>query len=401
MRRSWRKFWLSLHGWLGLTLGGLLVVLGLTGSLLVFYTEIDLWLNPALVASQGKVGQPVRWSEAAARLSRHRPDDAGGWRIEAPMSERHPLMARYMKPPERAGRSFAPLIVTLDPASLALTSSRFWGDFAVTWIYDLHYTLLWGKEGRQVIGWLAVVALVFLLSGLILWWPARGKGWPAMRPSLRGGRILLVYDLHAKAGFYGLLVLFALFLTGAVLALPDLARPLILGEQPGSVAWESMPLPGATMIVPDRAAQLAQAVFPQGHLRWLETPAGASGVYRVSLWQPGEPGERFPRTTVWLDAWSGAVLAVRDPLQESAGNRFLDWMHPLHNGEAFGLAGRILACVGGLLPLLLFVTGGVRWMDRRRARRESAQRRRQTCQRSRPENTAIESSTAASSIRSK
>jgi uncharacterized iron-regulated membrane protein len=47
----------------------------------------------------------------------------------------------------------------------------------------------------------------------------------------------------------------------------------------------------------------------------------------------------------------------------------LAWLHPLHNGEAFGLAGRVLACVAGLLPLLLMVTGVQRWADRRRAGR--------------------------------
>jgi uncharacterized iron-regulated membrane protein len=53
---------------------------------------------------------------------------------------------------------------------------------------------------------------------------------------------------------------------------------------------------------------------------------------------------------VWIDPGTGAILAVRDTRQDSAGDRFMDWMHPLHNGEAFGLAGRVLACVGGLLP---------------------------------------------------
>jgi uncharacterized iron-regulated membrane protein len=34
-----RSLWLRLHRWLGLGLGAVFVLLGLTGSLLVFYTE--------------------------------------------------------------------------------------------------------------------------------------------------------------------------------------------------------------------------------------------------------------------------------------------------------------------------------------------------------------------------
>ena len=74
-------------------------------------------------------------------------------------------------------------------------------------------------------------------------------------------------------------------------------------------------------------------------------------------------------------AGTGAILAVRDTRQDPAGERFMDWMHPLHNGEAFGLVGRVLACVGGLLPVLLLVTGWLRWRHKRAARRLTAVRR--------------------------
>ncbi|MGH8612088.1 MAG: PepSY domain-containing protein, partial [Gammaproteobacteria bacterium] len=44
-----RKLWLQLHLWLGLILGLFLSVFGITGSILVFYQEIDEWLNPDLL----------------------------------------------------------------------------------------------------------------------------------------------------------------------------------------------------------------------------------------------------------------------------------------------------------------------------------------------------------------
>ena len=42
-----------LHRWLGLSLGILLVVIGLTGSFAVFYREIDAALNPSLYTPAG------------------------------------------------------------------------------------------------------------------------------------------------------------------------------------------------------------------------------------------------------------------------------------------------------------------------------------------------------------
>ena len=43
-----RKLWLSVHLWLGLLLGFFLTVFGVTGSILVFYEEIDNVLNADL-----------------------------------------------------------------------------------------------------------------------------------------------------------------------------------------------------------------------------------------------------------------------------------------------------------------------------------------------------------------
>ena len=74
-----------------------------------------------------------------------------------------------------------------------------------------------------------------------------------------------------------------------------------------------------------------------------------------------------------LDTRDLTILAVRDIADDSAGDRFLDWMHPLHNGEAFGMPGRLFAAVGSLLPLLLFVTGWLRWRHKTTARKGATQ----------------------------
>jgi uncharacterized iron-regulated membrane protein len=52
----------------------------------------------------------------------------------------------------------------------------------------------------------------------------------------------------------------------------------------------------------------------------------------------------------------------------------LNWLHPLHNGEAFGLTGRILVFLSGLLPLVLFITGFLRWRHKRHAKAQMASR---------------------------
>lgn len=373
-RQALRRFWLHAHLWLGLVVGLLFALLGLTGSLLVFYPEIDLLLNPELATSTSPLA-PIDWPRVEANLRATHPHRHGPWRLEAPLAADRPIMARYYAPAEKATDSFAPLIVTLDPVSLAITSQRFWGDFAVTWLYDLHYSLLLDKPGKTLLGIVGIGMLLSLLSGLYLWWPMPGKRLAALAPRLRPGKVRAIFDIHVLSGIYGLVVLLAVTVTGIVLELPGTINPLIehvspLFKAPALKADAS----SAPRISLEAALATARTRFPGATLRWIETPGDGSGSYRVNLWQAGEPSVRFPKTNVWIDAHTGAILAVRDPAGHSGGDTFLAWQHPLHNGEALGLAGRLLVCVSGLIPALLLATGLIRWRQKAQARLATLQR---------------------------
>jgi len=164
------------------------------------------------------------------------------------------------------------------------------------------------------------------------------------------------------------LVLIVVTVTGVMLDLPDQVRPIVARTSPLFAAprLESVPRAGG-MLPLDALVRRAMVVLPGSELAWIETPAGPRGVVRVNLAVAGEPSRRFPRSNVWLDPYDGRALAVRDERRDSGGDTLLTWLHPLHDGEAFGLAGRWLVFVSGLLPAMLFVTGVWRW--RLRARR--------------------------------
>lgn len=369
-----RRLWLDVHLYVGLVLGGLFALLGLTGSVLVFYLGVDEALNPALQVSRPVIEAPSP-DAVLSRVQALYPEHDGPWRIEMPLAANDALRVRYYNPPETAGRGFAPLMLSLDPDSLQVTSGRLWGDYAVTWLYDLHYTLLLGSAGKTAVGIAGLLLLLSLLSGLYLWWPSRARLGAALKPVLRRGAVRKTYDLHVLPGVYGFVVLAVLALTGSVLALPDEARSVVESFSPLRPSFRApagLLEEGATPIPLAEAVRIAQARFPGAELRWIETPGRAGKPISVRFHQAAEPGRRFPRSQVWVHPASGDILAVRDPLENSGGDTFMDWMHPLHNGEVFGLAGRLLACLGGLLPTLAFATGWLRWRHKVRARKASA-----------------------------
>lgn len=370
-----RETWVRLHLFLALTAGLVFVLAGLTGSLLAFYVEIDRWLNPEIAV--GATTEPRQSHEAVFRAIRAaHPSRDGSWRLEMPMSDTAPVTARYYRPAETAHLAFAPLMVSIDPFSLQVRASRLWGDTAMTWLYDLHYALLLDRGGRTTLGVIGIALMLSLASGVVLWWPRAGRYAGALTFKRRAGSARRTYDLHKLGGIYGLVVLAVVVGSGVLLELSHWVNPLIDRASPlfPTPAVQSQRIGDAPRLAVDDAVRVASMNFPDATLRWIETPDGPSGTYRINLRVANEPGVRFPRTNVWIDQYSGEVLAIRDRQLNSAGDTLLDWLHPLHNGEAFGMAGRIVVAISGLIPLLLFVTGVMRWRQKRRARNAALHR---------------------------
>jgi uncharacterized iron-regulated membrane protein len=368
IRSRRRGAWLRLHRWLGLVLGPVFVLLGLSGSLLVFYTAIDAAITPALHLP-GPPPQVHSWQMVLDALQAAHPQRDRGWRIELPPDGRGVVTARYLQPAETTGAFFSPLLVSVHPQTGELLAQRFWGRFAATWVYDLHFSLLAGEPGVTAVGVLGLLFTVALLAGLLLWWPRAGRWRSALRLRLDGPPQRRHYDWHKALGLGGGAVLLVLALTGVVLALPAWLEPVFhrLGGHVPTPKVVAARLPGQPMLALDSALERVQLLLPEAVPRWVDTPAAGSAVLRVRLWLPGDPSRRFPHSLLWLHAQTGELLALRDARQLPAGDALLAWVHPLHNGEAFGLAGRLLVCIAGLVPLGLALTGFLRWRDRRRA----------------------------------
>lgn len=370
-RLTARRVWWRLHRDLGLSVGLVFVLLGLSGSLLVFYPRLDLWLNPQLqVAPQP--GPEQSYQQMLETVQKAYPQCGGSWQLELPLrAEDRAYTARCRRTAAAMSGEFAPQMVTVNPYTLQVLGNRQWGQTVMSWIYDLHLTLLLGTTGTLLLGGIGLLLCLSLVSGFYLWWPRQLAFAKALHFKRGAAAARRNYDLHKLAGVYGLAFTLMLTVTGALLATPQWFKPTIDALSPLArmPLLHSAPAAGRAMLDADTVAGLARAAFPDAELRWLDTPEDAQGVYSLRLWQRGEPSRRFPKTFVWLDAYSGALLATRDARQRSAGDALFAWLHPLHNGEVLGLAGRWLILLAGVLPLPMYVTGFIRWRQKCRAAR--------------------------------
>ncbi len=358
-----RRFVRRCHLWLGLSLGLLLVMLGLTGSVLVFYVEIDRWQHPAQAAAGQAV--PASYDRAILTLRERFPDKHGPWRLEV-TGQPGAIPARYYNPPETAGRDFAPLMVWLSPDGSRVLRRDYWGDYAMTWIYDLHYRLQLGPRGGELVGYAGIALLALLLSGLWAWWP-RGSWTKALRLRRQAPPVRTLRDWHKLSGLAGLPLLAVLTVTGVMLALPD-ETDAVLAPAFGPPPQLPQPLSrdgSGEQIAPSRAVAVAARAMPEARLAWIEVPALGNMAFRLRLQQPGEHSRRFPHSYVWIDQHDGDVLDRFDATRGSAATLIGSWAHPLHDGSAGGAVLRWLLFVAGLVPAVLFVTGLMRWRLRR------------------------------------
>jgi len=353
-----RGFVRRVHLWMGLTFGALFVLLGITGSVLVFYPEIDAALHPEI---REQAPRPADWDRALATVRAAYPDKAGAWRFEVTAGH-GAIPARYYNPPETSGRAFAPMMVWLSPDGGQVLRRDYWGDYAMTFLYDLHYRLLLGAVGGTSLGVAGLVLLLLQLSGLWAWWPrgSLGKALDYKRGAAQSRRLR---DQHKLAGLGSLALLFVLTLTGVMLELPRqsdallaaLVGPLEHVPAPVSTGWTGRQIGVA------KALRIAQSALPGARIAWIEVPGPGDGAFRFRMQRPGDPSRRFPHSFVWVDQYSGHVLAVHDAVTMGAATTINNWVHPLHDGSFGGLATRILAVLAGLMPLFLFITGWRRW----------------------------------------
>ncbi len=381
-KRQSRQLWLTVHLWLGLSAGLLFALIGLTGSALVFYPEIDEWLNSHIVVADDC--QPQSLDVIYQSLLAAHPERSSGWRLEMPSAQQSALTARYMKPAETAGETFAPLLVSINPCTLEQTP-RFWGQTLMTWIYQLHFELLVDLPGRLIVAVVGVLALISTLSGLYLWWPSHWRKWPqALRWRPSGHPVRNNLQLHNLAALYSLPVVLGLIVTGVILAQPGWFQPATNALLPSRAAPDLTAALEQTSPSPEtetpsqppvslkQLLTITHQTLPGGDIRWLYLPADPAGVAMVRVYMDqfsqGEASYRFANNKLWIDRRSGEVIAQRSIADARAGDLFWQWLHPLHNGEVFGLLGRILVFISGLVPALLCWTGWVRWRQKRRAR---------------------------------
>ncbi len=382
-----RKLWLDVHLWLGLGFGFFLAVVGLTGSVLVFWHEIDEAINPSLyeaVPAQGLARKPIDPIIAAAKQSAPR-----GWGsvwLDAPQENGNYVFGFYYPETGPQPEEAESLNIAINPYTAEVVGRRVfyhaWNPLKhslIGFFFKLHYALFLGESGVTIVGVLAVLFFVSVMSGLILWWPLTGNWKRALSVKRRASTERFNHDLHQSAGFYSLAVMLALLISGIYFNLPDQFRWLVERVSPLTPEPEGKASLGSpSMVTPIHNALIkAQALYLGATPHYYSFGSGEKSVLTACYKEiPALRPKVLDMGCVVIDPSDGKILQIKDPAHGSGGDVFMQWQWPLHSGLAFGWTGRILVFITGLICPLVFVTGVIRWLQKRKVKYRLAARHR-------------------------
>lgn len=364
-----RDILLQLHLWTGLSLGVLFIILGLSGSAIVYPTLLapaDTPARPSSADRQASLEQQIAaarqvnpsFARQTANLSL--PDGDGTTAITF-ASGRDGAGGRG-----REGRRNRPqLQVFVDPGTAAVVGTRTTAPSRmVRFAHQLHESLFLGPMGRSIVGCLGIAMTLLGISGLYLWWP-RSHQWKQaffIRGKARGAA--LYRDIHKTFGFWFLPVFLVVSVTGVAIAFPNLlSSGRADGDRGDGGRARGFSRDQATIQIPDQASRLSLHDI----IADAEHAFGAKAARIAVAAEPDRP------VTVGLAFSDGRSRDVQmnpytgEALNDQADRQRPPNMRSLHEGQGLGPVYRAAVFVVGFLPLLFAVSGLLLWLKKRKA----------------------------------
>ena len=345
-----------IHRWTGGIFGLVLAIMGLTGTILV---HEESWLMLPHV-SDARIADPAVIGAATEKLLAAEP------KAQSILYASDRFGLHQLRLP-KGGGAYA------DQAGNIVTRWQSQWERPELWIFDLHHHLFSGDVGETIIGVAGLAAILFVVTGAILWWRTRRtfkfRLWPKRlsRPA--------IMMQHRDFGIVMAPLLLLSATTGTMMIFKPFAAIVIAPfGAPGAALAANAPAKvksGPLAAHPDWRAIVAaaHARFPDAQIRILALPRKpgypiAIRMKRAAEWLPNG------RSTLAFDAADGRLLAVKDALALPQGTQIFNGAYPLHAAKVGGLAWRLVMTVSGLAMMLLgSLTVWTFWFRRPRQKR--------------------------------
>jgi uncharacterized iron-regulated membrane protein len=370
-----RNFLFQGHRYLGLVLGIIIAIAGLTGSAMIVLSDTKEFF--AIRQMEVITPEAERLSLSAivdrAKIAYQEQKDSSIETIEIlpTMFPNHaspsPTLVTFISgndDPEKG------LSIMVNPYT-----GKILGEAPKQYFYEamlnLHTNLFAGAVGTAIMGITALLGSILAITGVVLW-----SGWRKLPTGFKikwnAHQKRLNFDLHKVAGILASVFLIMTLFTGFIWNFGNWTVPAIYSitssKQP--VYPVSKPIPGQTPLAIDLLLEKAEEAMPGGKIEDIEFSMKPQGTFGVSKKFPGDIS--WPRY-VMLDQYSGEVLDYENPppslpnaTPDPRGMEVQKMLVPMHFGTWTGWSSRFIYFCVGLAPTILLITGFTMYRLRRR-----------------------------------
>ncbi|MGL5076597.1 MAG: PepSY-associated TM helix domain-containing protein, partial [Waterburya sp.] len=257
--RNWSFY---LHRHLGFLVGIIAIVIGITGSILVFYQEIDAFILSQRVGQIEVIGDRLPLEIILDKVQSNYQDRQDiQFNGISPLEKPDIIQVTFIDSQDMATD------VNVNPYTGQILDTRVWNTSFFGRVFELHYTLLAGTTGTVMAGIAALFLFILSITGLVLW-----SGW---RKLISGFTIKwnastkrLNYDLHKVAGIISVIFLAMIAFTGFCWNFHAQTEPLIYAAtfSPKPVEPISQFIPGQATMNLGEILQRAETALPGGKI---------------------------------------------------------------------------------------------------------------------------------------
>lgn len=387
---SFTKKWSAkLHLWFGLSVGIIVFIVSLTGTMYVFKEEIQSQLRKdAIYVKAGTVrSNPMSIQVLTEKVSAEINEKFPVSSVEIPLDKNKTYRFLYYEKDKNGWNYFREVKI-----NKLIYVNQYSGEIVAVYDekYDLfpilksiHWSLLLNTSwGKYVIGIPVVLFIIMLLTGIILWYPKNKKmrkgrfsfDWKNVKTWKRKN-----YDLHNVLGFYASFIALLMSLSGIYFAYPWVKNVF------NFTLSGSAELPKEKEIKsPDSLSQKSSSVFD---LAAFETrklyPASSSiriplngkdkkgkELKNIPVTVYGKDGRYSERNQLVFDKYSGKLLSDFPHQKLSNAQKYAHANYDIHTGSYFGLFGKIIWFVAGLICTSLPITGFLIWWGKQKKKRK-------------------------------
>ena len=340
-----RKLLLTLHLWLGLLSGTVVLVVAITGCILAFEDEIRSVTERSVIYVQPQTSPPIGVHEAINAVKKYN-------------AKASPTQVRLYGDANKAMQVYTKdkKIYGVNPYTAQVLGVRNQQKDFMFVVLSLHRTLLLGKTGEVIIACNAWIFLVMLLSGLWLWWPGRLKKIrQAITIKRQASAKRRYYDLHSVGGFYLLLPLLFVVVTGIHMTLGN--------EKVKKTSKLQMQVAATNMY-----DSLVQAVYHGEPLEVLRVTLPKDSTDVIAIGIRYQTSGLRKQTNFLFDRYNGKLLHQDNWQDKNTKERFFNSDYEVHTGRVWGLPGKIIAFIAALVAASLPITGFLIWRAKNRKR---------------------------------